>query len=86
MSDADRVRWRCRRGMLELDLVLTAFLDRHFATLAPQSIEAFCTLLERPDPELLDFVMGREEPLAAEERKLVALLRAARPHNMVQLH
>jgi len=86
MSDADRIRWRCRRGMLELDLVLTAFLDRHFATLAPRSVDAFCALLERPDPELLDFVMGHEEPLATEERELVALLRAARPHNMVQLH
>jgi antitoxin CptB len=86
MSDADRIRWRCRRGMLELDLVLTAFLDRHFATLAPRSVDAFCALLERPDPELLDFVMGHHEPAPGEERELVALLRAARPLNMVQLH
>jgi succinate dehydrogenase flavin-adding protein (antitoxin of CptAB toxin-antitoxin module) len=86
MSDADRIRWRCRRGMLELDLVLTAFLDRNFATLAPRSVDTFCALLERPDPELLDFVMGHQEPVVTEERELVALLRAARPLNMVQLH
>jgi antitoxin CptB len=76
MSEADRIRWHCRRGMLELDLVLNAFLERHLANLAPRDLAAFRTLLQRPDPELLELVMGNKEP-AGEEREVVALLRAA---------
>jgi antitoxin CptB len=72
-----RIRWRCRRGMLELDLVLKAFVERHLATLEPHKLEVFGTLLERPDPELLDYFMGHKEPLAAEERELIGLIRAA---------
>ena len=77
MSDRlrDRMRWRCRRGMLELDLVLNAFLERHLATLDPARIEAFTTLLARTDPELLELVMGREEGLDALERELLTLMR-----------
>jgi antitoxin CptB len=73
----DRIRWRCRRGMLELDLVLYAFTERHLEALEPQKLETLGVLLERPDPELLDYVMGRDEPPGADERELVALMRAA---------
>ena len=81
MSDGDRLhdrmRWRCRRGMLELDLVLNAFLDRHLAGLEPAGIDALRGLLERPDPELLDLVMGHAEADTAGEREVLALVRAA---------
>jgi succinate dehydrogenase flavin-adding protein (antitoxin of CptAB toxin-antitoxin module) len=73
----ERIRWRCRRGMLELDLVLNAFAETHLQTLAPAELETFRALLERPDPELLDYVMGRDEPSAARELELVALMRGA---------
>ena len=46
MSDIDRVRWHCRRGMLELDLVLKRFLEQHFAGLSPLQHAAFKRLLE----------------------------------------
>ena len=75
----ERIRWRCRRGMLELDLVLDAFAEKHLQTLAPAELEALRALLERPDPELLDYVMGRDEPRASEELELVALMRNASP-------
>lgn len=73
----DRIRWHCRRGMLELDLVLNAFIDRHLARLEPAGLDAFKTLLERTDPELLDLVMGREEPAGRNEREVLALVRGA---------
>jgi antitoxin CptB len=75
MSEADRIRWHCRRGMLELDLVLAAFLERHFDALGPSGLTALRKLLELPDPELLDLVMGRGQAEGAEERELVALMR-----------
>jgi antitoxin CptB len=75
MSEADRIRWHCRRGMLELDLVLTAFLERHLDSLGPRGLATLRTLLELPDPELFDLVMGRGQAEGADERQLVALMR-----------
>ena len=73
----DRLRWRCRRGMLELDLVLEAFLERHLDGLEPAGIEAFKRLLARPDPELLDLVMGRKEAGNRGEEEVLAKIRRA---------
>ena len=80
MSDDDRIRWHCRRGMLELDLVLNAFLERHLSTLDARKLEAFRALLECPDPELLDYVMGHKEPAAVEQYEVAALLRGVNVH------
>lgn len=62
MGDIDRIRWRCRRGLLELDLVLQAFLARGFERLDAGERRLFAELLERPDNELLDLALGRTEP------------------------
>ena len=75
----ERLRWRCRRGMLELDLVLEAFLERDLPDLSPLKLQALHALLDRPDPELLDYVMGHQEPDAADQRELVALMRTVKP-------
>ena len=72
----DRIHWHCRRGMLELDLVLNRFVERHFTALEPAKVAALNGLLARTDPELLDLVMGRAEPLEPEERAVLALMRA----------
>jgi len=76
MSEADRIRWHCRRGMLELDLVLSSFLDRHLEGLDGRRLDAFRKLLDRPDPELFDLVMGCGQAEGEEERELVGLIRA----------
>ena len=60
MSELDRIRWQCRRGMLELDLVLGRFVEQDLAGLAPAELETFRQLLEEPDPRLLAWVMGQE--------------------------
>lgn len=59
MSEADRIRWHCRRGLLELDLTLAAFMERHFDRLDAGEVERFKRLLEWPDNDLFDLVMGR---------------------------
>jgi antitoxin CptB len=75
MSEADRIRWQCRRGLLELDLALAAFLDRHFRALDAHDVALFRELLERPDNELLDLVIGRAEPADARFQSLLEQLR-----------
>jgi antitoxin CptB len=60
-----RLRWRCRRGMLENDLIMTRFLDRHEATLSDSDVQAVDTLMDLSDNALLDLILGREN-LSAE--------------------
>jgi antitoxin CptB len=74
--ELERIRWHCRRGMLELDLVLTAFNKQHLENLAPGELDTLRRILERPDPELLDFVMGHSDPEDSAERELIGLMRA----------
>jgi len=78
MGDLDRVRWRCRRGLLELDLVLVDFLERCYDGLGPEERRMFDELLEWPDNELLDLALGRSEP-AERHRSVVAMLRGGGP-------
>ena len=75
MGELDRIRWHCRRGMLELDLVLARFLDRHFADLPPSQQEAFKALLEYPDNDLWDLVAGRIEAAPGDQATVLGLLR-----------
>ena len=77
MSDLDRVRWQCRRGLLELDLVLARFLEHQFATLSAGEQEAFKRLLHYSDNDLWDLIAGRREAAAEEPSRLIALLRQA---------
>ena len=75
MSERDRIRWHCRRGLLELDLVLTRFTQRHLDNLGARDLDAFTKLLEVPDNDLLDVVMGRAEYNDPECEPVLALLR-----------
>ena len=57
-----RLRWRARRGLLENDLVLARFFERHEAALTDDDVAGLDALLELPDNELLDLILGRAEP------------------------
>jgi antitoxin CptB len=58
----NRIRWRCRRGMLENDLVLTRFLDQRGAAIAEEEVAMLDRLLDLPDTDLWDLLSGRTEP------------------------
>ena len=51
-------RWQCRRGMLELDLLLNNFVDKKIETLTTQQKQSFECLLSYPDQTLLDLLLG----------------------------
>ncbi len=75
--DLSRLRWRCRRGLLENDLILARFLDaRGEAITAGEAVE-LTQLLDLADGELWDLLSGRAEPADATLRPLVSALRAA---------
>lgn len=55
-----RLYWQCRRGMLELDTLLHGFLDDGYANLDENGRRGFLELLDYPDTELLEYLMGRQ--------------------------
>ncbi len=78
MTDEEvrRLSWRCRRGLLELDIVLQRFSQNHVATLNAQELLVFDSLLDLPDNEFLDVVTSRISFLNVEvlvDKKLDAL-------------
>jgi antitoxin CptB len=76
-TELNRLRWRCRRGMLENDLILARYLDAHGATMSDDDVAALDRLLDLADNELWDLVAGRAEPTDERLRPLVDALRAA---------
>ena len=61
-ADLGRLRWRCRRGMKELDILLTRYLDNRYGAASAQEQKAFQALLETQDPVLYAYCLGSERP------------------------
>lgn len=66
-----RLRWRCRRGLLELDVILEHFLDQHYRQLSDSDKATFVRLLTCADPDLLSWLVNGEIPTDEELRKIV---------------
>jgi antitoxin CptB len=62
MSNRSKVKWQCRRGMRELDLVLEAFLESHYDRLTPEAQADFAHLLAQSNQNLMDWLVGGVEP------------------------
>ncbi len=56
------VRWHCRRGMLELDILLQNFFDRHYLQLSAEERALFEEILKSNDQQLYNWLMGKESP------------------------
>jgi antitoxin CptB len=67
-----KLRWQCRRGMLELDVLLEKFLDEQYAQLSPAEQQLFVKLLTYPDTELFAWLMGSAQPA---DKDLLAIIR-----------
>ena len=72
-----RLRWQCRRGMLELDMFLEAFLEKGFFQLTDMEKTAFYTLLNYPDQFLLEYLMGRSVPMDKDVAHVAKKIQAA---------
>lgn len=78
--ERDRLRWQCRRGMRELDLLLEDFMVDQYGTLDADQRRAFRALLECPDQLLLDYFMGRLIPSDKEVAGIVERIRRLPVH------
>ena len=78
--DLSKLRWRCRRGLLENDLFIERFFRRHEETLTTRQAAGLLTLMDLPDNDLLDLLLARREPAGEldlpEVREVLTLLRS----------
>ncbi len=73
--DFSRLYWQCRRGMLELDLLLQGFMERRYHLLTRPQQRAFEQLLATPDQLLLEYLMGRTVPIDMDVADIVRQIR-----------
>ena len=69
-----KLRWRCRRGLLENDLFIERFFEKHLSSLTQQHARGLNMLMDLADNDLLDLLLARKEPegdLLTEEVVLV---------------
>ena len=76
VSEMGRLKWSCRRGMLENDLVLERFLEKYGPTLEGAQLNAFKALLDYPDSDLREMLSGRREALDPALGDIVQLVRS----------
>jgi antitoxin CptB len=76
ISGLAKLRWRCRRGMRELDRILEAFLADGYPALGPAEKQMFAEILEYPDPDLHAYLVGNAEPSDSELARLIRHIRA----------
>jgi antitoxin CptB len=74
-ADVARLRWRCRRGMRELDQLLGGWLVSRYPCADASAQRAFAELLEQPDPQLWDWLSGREAPPRGDWQRIVDEIR-----------
>jgi antitoxin CptB len=74
-GEYSRLRWRCRRGMRELDELLGRYLEEEYPIASPSDREAFGRILELQDPEIFGYLLGRTIPEEASLRHVVARIR-----------
>lgn len=74
MSDAKRVRWHSRRGMLELDVLLVPFAEHAFPKLSAEDQARYLALLECEDPDLFAWFMEHQVPQDADIARIVSMV------------
>ena len=74
-----KLKWRCRRGMLENDLFIERFFSQHEETITTRQAAGLQALMDLPDNDLLDLLLARKDPQAeldiAEVREVLTLMR-----------
>ena len=81
MDNYSKVKWHCRRGTLELDVMLNTYFDSTYRTADVEEKGLFLQLLDMQDPELLSYFMGTKKPVTEGLAALVKKIRSISPVN-----
>ncbi|NVJ61788.1 MAG: succinate dehydrogenase assembly factor 2 [Gammaproteobacteria bacterium] len=76
LFDSRKVRFLCRRGLLELDVILRPFFEQHYEELTDSQKSVFIRFLDEPDPDLLNWLMLHYQPEDKDYKALVELIRS----------
>ncbi|MBA4142931.1 MAG: succinate dehydrogenase assembly factor 2 [Nitrosospira sp.] len=74
MKELERARWRCRRGLLELDIVLQRFIDEYYSGLGEMELRQFEALQDLPDNDLWDMIALKKERINSDPQPVLHLL------------
>ncbi|SER67627.1 antitoxin CptB [Nitrosomonas sp. Nm51] len=74
MKEFERARWRCRRGMLELDIILQRFMDKYYRKLGAEELLQFERLLSLADNDLWDLICARKADIDDDQLPVLKLL------------
>lgn len=61
-TERNRLRWRCRRGLLENEIIINRWLDKHLHAITAAEVHALGLLLDLSDNDLLDLLLGKKQP------------------------
>lgn len=75
LENISKLQWACRRGMLELDVLLSNFLNEAYAAQALEDKLLFIELLSYEDPVIFAWIMGHETPAGAGMVKITEAIR-----------
>lgn len=70
-----RLQWHCRRGLKELDLFLSPFMERHYADLNAADKQRFIRLVSYEDMDLFNWFMGYTPAIDDEMENIIALIK-----------
>jgi len=73
-----RIKWACRRGMLELDFILNEFLAQGISNLSEAELDNFLHYLENADPDLYSWLMGYKQPESEADIVMTNIIRNSR--------
>ena len=85
--ELSKLRWRCRRGLLENDLLIEKFFHLHEATLTVSQAKGMGDLMDLSDNDLLDLLLQRKEPgelLEADSNASASTLEALQVLNLLR--
>jgi antitoxin CptB len=77
LSTVSRVRWQCRRGMLELDVLLNQFLDNDYERLSVEQKKVFDNILDYPDQVLYDLLLEKMNTADKAIAEIITMVRKA---------
>ncbi|MCP5283511.1 MAG: succinate dehydrogenase assembly factor 2 [Burkholderiaceae bacterium] len=80
-----KLKWRCRRGLLENDLFVERFFRRHEETITTRQADGLLALMDLSDNDLLDLLLARCEPQGEldrpDVREVLAQMRSPEPQH-----
>lgn len=72
MQPISKLRWHCRRGMRELDILFLHYLEQHYQNASEDEQLAFEALIDTSDPIITDYIFNRQNPPSTSINKVVA--------------